>query len=128
MESSEIIVQAANVLIHHINGANNNEQIMGIETLLCEDKVYQLQVCLVPKHSEPTPKEQVLYEGIETSYMLNKKQLVDALNKIRTDKGLGEYTDIKYTVQYLFVQGFKYILELRMTATNPQLIQFEQLN
>jgi hypothetical protein len=128
MESSEMIVQAANLLIHHTNGANTNEQILGIETLICDDKVYQLQVCLVPKHAELTASEAKFYEGVETSYMLNKAQLVNAMQKIRMDKGLGEYTDIKYTVQYLFVQGFKYILELRMTATNPQLIQFEQLN
>lgn len=127
MESSEMIVQAANLLIHHANGANSNEQILGIETLICDDKVYQLQVCLVPKQTD-TPTEVKPYDGVETSYMLNKAHLVEALNKIRSDKGLGEYTDIKYTVQYLFVQGFKYILELRMTATNPQLIQYEQLN
>lgn len=127
MESSKMIVQAANLLIHHTKGANTNEQILGIETLICADKVYQLQVCLVPKHID-TITETKPYDGVETSYMLNKANLVEALNKIRTDKGLGEYTDIKYTVQYLFVQGFKYILELRMTATNPQLIQFEQLN
>ena len=123
-----MIVQAANLLIHHTSGANTNEQILGIETLLWQDKVYQLQVCLVPKHADAVSADAKVYDGIETSYKLNTSTLVESLQRIKSDEGLGQYTDIKYTVQYLFVQGFKYILELRMTATNPQLIQFEQLN
>lgn len=129
MEGYETIVHAANLLLHQTNGAGEVEQVLGLETLKYYDRFYQLQICLVPKSIFAAKRRNSkVCEAVQTSHTLDTSTLILSSNQIKDDKDLGKFTDIEYLIQYVYVQGYKYALELRMTSTNQKLIQFEQLN